>query len=219
MSLTTPDNIRTLQRKLYLKAKAEQDPSRRHSASCLRTGACQQGRAGRRWRELRGDRSGGAGELAGRHRDGIANQGVSAPTGATGADPEAWRRRATTRHPDDPRPGGADRGETGAGADLRGGPRTHCLWLPTRPQRHRCGQGGAPTAVPGVHRCGGRRPVEVYDPARRTASIGRGADRRSPCPAPDQIVAQDTGRGNGPGWTAAYERRPNGAPAARRRAG
>src|SRR6185436_13892352 len=102
-------------------------------------------------------------------------------------DPEARRRRTATRDTDDPGPGGADRRETGAGADLRGGPRTYRLWLPTGPQRHRCGQGGAPTVVPGVHRRGGRRPVEVlrYDPARRTATFSRRTDRRPPCPAPD----------------------------------
>jgi len=45
-----------------------------------------------------------------------------------------------------------------------------------------------------------------YDPARRTAWFCRSADRRSSRPAPDQAVAQDTGRGDGPGWTAAHER-------------
>ena len=61
----------------------------------------------------------------------------------------------------------------------------------------------------GLHRCGGRRFVEVFrhDSARRLCCVGRGADRRSACPASDQDVAQGTGRGDGCGWKTAHERR------------
>jgi hypothetical protein len=74
MSLQTPDSIRRLQRKLYLKAKAEpdfrfyllyeQDLSGRHPAPRLRPGARECGRAGGGRDELRDDRSGGAGGVA-----------------------------------------------------------------------------------------------------------------------------------------------------------
>ena len=230
MSLTTPDTIRTLQRKLYLKAKAE--PNYRfyllydkiHRADFLRHA----------YDLVRANR--GAPGV-----DGVTCAAIEA------AGLESWLAgietdlRTKTYQPQPvrrvmiPKPGGGERPlgiptirdrvvQTAAKLvlepiprvrlrrpedRLRGGPRTHCLWLPTGPQRHRCGQGGAPTAVPGVHRCGGRRPVEVfrYDPARRAASLGRGAGRRPSCPAPDQVMAQDTGRGDGPGRTAAHERR------------
>jgi hypothetical protein len=102
MSLTTPDNIRTLQRKLYLKAKAE--PSYRfyllydkvyrtdilrHAYDLVRAN---KGAAGVDGVTCATDRGGRAGELAGRHRDGTANQDVSAPAGATGDDSQARRR-------------------------------------------------------------------------------------------------------------------------------
>ena len=85
-----------------------------------------------------------------------------------------------------------------------------CLWLPPEAGRHRRGQGGASTALPRLHRCGRRRSVQVlrHDPAPRTDAVqSLGADRRSACPAPDQDVAQDTGRGNG---SAMGERRMSG---------
>ena len=134
MSLTTPDKIRTLQRKLYLKAKAE--PNYRfyllydkvHRADILRH-AYDLVRANKGAPGVDGV-SCAAIEAAGLESwlDGIETElrteDVPAPAGATGDDPEARRRRAAARHTDDPGPGGADRRETGAGADLRGGPRT-----------------------------------------------------------------------------------------------
>src|SRR5438270_13697433 len=102
MSLTTPDNIRTLQRKLYLQGKGgaelpvlsalRQGLSRGHPAPCLQFGARQQRCTGRGWRGLRGNRGGRARELAERHREGPTIEIVSAPAGATGDDSQARRR-------------------------------------------------------------------------------------------------------------------------------
>jgi RNA-directed DNA polymerase len=47
--------------------------------------------------------------VARRPQEGPCCTDLSARTGATGDDPEAWRWRAAPRHPDDPGPGGADR--------------------------------------------------------------------------------------------------------------
>jgi hypothetical protein len=55
--------------------------------------------------------------------------------GAAGDDPKARRRRAATRNSDYSGPGGADRGETGAGADFRSGHGPGGAWLPAGTQR------------------------------------------------------------------------------------
>ena len=213
MSLTTPDNIRTLQRKLYLKAKAE--PNYRfyllydkvHRADILRH-AYDLVRANKGAPGVDGV-SFAAIEAAGLESWLV---GIETELRTKTYQPQPVRRVMIPKPgggerplgiPDDPGPRGADRRETGAGADLRGGPRTHCLWLPTGPQRHRCGQGGAPTAVPGV------TPM-WWTPTCRSISIRFRTTNfcvRSRARIVDRhvlrlikTVAQDTGRGNGPGW-------------------
>ena len=112
-----------------------QDLPRGHSAPTPTSWRAPTGRARRGRGDLRGDRGGGLEEwLAGIRKD-LSRRRIRPATGATGDDPEARRRRAAARYSDDPGPGGADRRQAGAGADLRGGPRSHCLWLPAEAER------------------------------------------------------------------------------------
>ena len=171
MSLTTPESIGRLQRKLYCKAKAEPgfrfyllyDKICREDmlVACLEALPCQRGSAGSGRGELRGDRGRRAGGVARGTADGARREDVPSGTGATGADPEARRWRARARHPDDPGPGGADCRQAGAGTDLRGGLRGQRVWLPAPAGRARRDQGGASLRAARLHRCGGCRSVEV----------------------------------------------------------
>jgi RNA-directed DNA polymerase len=135
MSLQTPVSIRSLQRKLYGKAKTE--PTYRfyllydkvwradilaHAYDLARANGGAPGvdqvtfarieAQGREdWLSRLGE------ELRAKHAHGLAKpdpRGVSVPAGAAGDDPQARRRRAAARHPDHSGPGGADRGEAGA---------------------------------------------------------------------------------------------------------
>src|SRR5512132_1276967 len=65
-----------------------------------------------------------------------------------------------------------------------------------RPERDRRDQGGARLAVPRLHRCGGRRSVQVlrHDPASRADAVGGASHCRPERAAADQAVADGTGR-------------------------
>ena len=102
MSLATPDRIRTLQRKLYLKAKAEPDyrfyllydkvhrsDILRHAYDLVRANGGAPGVDGVSCAAI--EALGLESWLDG-NRDRTANQDVSAPAGAPGDDPEARRR-------------------------------------------------------------------------------------------------------------------------------
>src|SRR3974390_2921833 len=113
MSLVTPEKIRTLQRKLYRKAKAEprfpllralrQDLSRRYLAPRLRAGPWQRGCSGRGRDELWSDRGGGSGGLAGGFTRGTGLEDVPARSGAAGGDSQTgWGGRGRGRHSNDP---------------------------------------------------------------------------------------------------------------------
>jgi len=141
MSLRTPDSIRTLQRKLYDKAKTEPDfrfyilydkvwraDILSHAYDLARANQGAPGVDGvtfeqietagvQDWLTRLGE------ELRTQHAHGLAKpdpRDVSVPTGAAGDDPKARRRRAAARYPDHQGPGGADRGETGTGANPPG---------------------------------------------------------------------------------------------------
>jgi hypothetical protein len=146
-SLATPGKIRELQIKLYRKAKNE--PGYRfymlydkmyrgdilsHAYELARANQGAPGVDGQSFTDIE---SRGLGGVADRHPTGIARQDVSSPTGATGDDPEGRRRRAAARDTEHTGPGGADRGQDRAGADIRGGSGTKRLWAPTEAERAR----------------------------------------------------------------------------------
>src|ERR1700730_3014734 len=130
MSLTTPSNIRELQRKLYSKAK--QEPNYRFYslydkiyredilAHAYELAKANQGAPGTDNQSFEEIESGGRQKWWAGLREELCKN-VPAPTGATGDDPEGQWRRTATGYPDHSGPGGADRSQTGVGADLRGG--------------------------------------------------------------------------------------------------
>src|ERR1700747_736595 len=107
MSLVTPEKIRTLQRKLYCKAKAE--PAFRfyvlYDKICredILHHAYRLARAnGRPWcgrGDLRADRGAGPGSMVGGLARGIGLEDVPARSGAAGDDPQnEMRKRGGTR--------------------------------------------------------------------------------------------------------------------------
>src|SRR5438876_7690409 len=111
MSLVTPEKIRTLQRKLYRKAKAEpafrfyvlddkicREDILRHAYALARDNAGAAGVDGMTFAQI--EASGLEAWLAGLR----SLEDIPARSGAAGADPEAERRRrACARHSDDPR--------------------------------------------------------------------------------------------------------------------
>src|SRR5215470_11029696 len=148
MSLITPSRIRELQIKLYRKAKNEpgyrfymlydkiwREDILAHAYEQARANKGAPGVDGQTFEQI---------ELAGREewltgiRQGVTQQDVSTTAGATGDDPEARRRGATARYSFYKRPGGANRSQDRAGADLRGRYGTKCLWLPTEAKRAGC---------------------------------------------------------------------------------
>jgi hypothetical protein len=135
MSLKTPDAIRTLRRKLYEKAKTE--PGFRfyilydkvwrtdilaHAYQLARANKGAPGVDGVTFDQI--EASGLENWLSRPGEELRAKTYRCQPPAFAGAgsaagdDPEARRRRASSRYPNDPGPCGANRRETGAGADL-----------------------------------------------------------------------------------------------------
>jgi hypothetical protein len=175
MSLETPIQIRTLQRKLYLKAKAE--PAYRFY--------------------LLYDKIYREDILAHAYQLVKANQGAPGVDGQTfwGIETQGWEKwlagirdelRAKTYQPQPvrrvmiPKPGGGERPlgiptirdrvvdtddsgssgtdcrQAGAGANLRGGFRPECLWLSTETERAGCDPESTSAFVQRLHGCSGR---------------------------------------------------------------
>ena len=140
MSLQTPDAIRTLQRKLYGKAKTEpgyrfyilydtvwRADILRHAYDLARANKGAPGVDGTTFERIEAaglqDWLTRLGEdLRAKHAHGLTKpdpRDESVPAGATGDDSQVRRWRATARYPDHTGPGGADRREIGAGTDIR----------------------------------------------------------------------------------------------------
>ena len=166
MSLATPEKIRSLQRKLYRKAKAEpafrfyvlydkicREDILRHAYGLALANAGAPGVDGVSFAQI--EDQGLEAWLAGLRED-LSHEDVPARSGAAGDDPETGRRRATAWHSDHPGSRGADRCQDRVGADLRGRLRGQCVWLSSPTWGGRCSQGGAPAYRPGLQRRGRR---------------------------------------------------------------
>src|SRR5271157_6038463 len=206
MSLTTPDKLSSLQRKLYGKAKAE--PAYRfyllydkiHRPDILEYAYAlarqNDGAPGVDLSDVRDDRGGGCGRLAGGFARGTRVEELSADAGAAGEDSQTGRRGEASGHSHCPGQGRSNRRQTGVGADLRGGPGTLRLWVQARTKRARRRPGDAPADLPGL--CGRRRRRSVqilrHHPASR-AHAERGSTNLRPARAAlDQAVAECPGR-------------------------
>src|SRR5512140_1131625 len=102
----------------------------------------QRRRGGHRRRDVRGHRSLRRDEVAGGTGGRTQNEDVPAGGGTSRVRSQAGREAAAAGHPDDPGPRGPNRGADRAGADLRGGPATGAVRLPSRPERPGGGPGG-----------------------------------------------------------------------------
>ena len=110
MSLATPEKIRSLQRKLYRKAKAEpafrfyvlydkicREDILRHAYGLALANAGAPGVDGVSFAQIE---DAGPGSMAGGPARGPSHEDVPARSGAAGDDPETGRRRATAWHSD-----------------------------------------------------------------------------------------------------------------------
>ena len=207
MSLQTPDGIRRLQRKLYLKAKAE--PAFRFYL--LYDKICREDILRHAYDLARANR--GAPGVDGVSFGAIEAAGVEDWLGGLRKDVVAKTYRpGPVRRVMIPKPGGGERPlgiptirdrvvQTAAKLVLE--PIFEADFDPAA-YGYRPGRSGADAIkevhallCPRLHRCGGRRFVEVFrhDSTSGPDAVGGTADRRSTGAATDQAVAQSAGRG------------------------
>src|SRR5882762_11106147 len=209
MSLVTPEKIRTLQRKLYRKAKAEpafrfyvlyekicREDILRHAYGLARGNAGAPGVDGMSFGQI--EAAGLEAWLAGLREELVSKTYRPDPVRRVMIPkPDGGGERA--RHSNDPGPGGSDCRQARAGTDFRGGFRGQCLRLSPCTRGGGCGQGSAPADLPGLHRCGRRRPIPLlrFDTAQRASQIGGSWRRGWFRAAADQAVAEGADRGTG----------------------
>ena len=168
MRLRTPEKIRRLQRKLYLKAKAEPDfrfyllydkiyreDILWHAYRLARANKGAPGVDGVTFEMI--EASGLEDWLSGIRTELHAKTYRAQPVRREMIPSfdrlrmrARWRRTAA-RHPDDPGPGGADGGQAGRRADLRGGLGADNLRLPARPVSGRGYPGSEQVPQPWLH--------------------------------------------------------------------
>ena len=153
MSLATPGKIRELQIKLYRKAKSEpgyrfymlydkiyREDILSHAYELARANKGASGVDGQSFAEIE---SRGLGEWLSGIGEELRNKTYQTQPVRRVMIPKAGRRRAATRDTDHTGPGGADRSQDRAGADIRGGPGTKRLRLPTEAEGARRDPGSA----------------------------------------------------------------------------
>src|SRR6185312_10980994 len=165
MSLQTPDSIRRLQRKLYLKAKAEPDfrfyllydkvyreDILRHAYDLARSNKGAPGVDGITFAMI--EAHGREEWLAGIRTDLAEKTYRPAPVRRVMIPKPGGQRRAATWHPDHSGSRGADCRQASAGADLRGGSRSQRLRLPPETGWDGRDQGSARASLLRLYRCG-----------------------------------------------------------------
>ena len=171
MSLTTPEKIRNLQKKLYLKAR--QEPNFRFYQlwdkvwrsdildHAYRVAKANGGAAGVNGVTFEQIESRGLPGVVAKPATRLAFEDLPATAGAAGDDPQAWRRPAFARYSDHSGPGGADRYEAGDRTDLRSGVGPGGLWLPTETGARAMRSEECMNCCVKANRCSRRRFVEV----------------------------------------------------------
>ena len=231
MSLGTPNRIRRLQRKLYRKAKDEPayrfyllyDKIYREDIlyCAYERVKYNRGGPGVDGQTLAEIESAGLGKWLAGIREELRTRTYRAQPVRRAMRPKPGGGERPLGIPDDSGPGGTGCGQTGVGADLRGGYGTVCLWLPAEAQRAGRDTESARTSLCGLHRGGGRRSVQIlrYHSTLRTDAVGRSADRGPRRPATDQAMAESSGGRAGWARETAHDGRQETAAAGHRRVG
>ena len=174
----------------------------------VEAGEAEQGRGGRRCDDAGRRRADGRRGVSRGARRASARRHVSARGGAAAVHPEGRRKTAAAGDSDGPGPRGADGGEAGAGADLRGGLSSVLVRLPAEAERH-AGAGDPAHAWRARRQPRARRrhPRLLRQHRPREADDARGAARLGPAGAQ---AAAAVAPGRGDGGRAGHARRSRG---------
>ena len=173
MSLATPEKIRSLQRKLYCKAKAEpafrfyvlydkicREDILRHAYGLARANA---GAPGVDGVSIRADRGAGSGSMAGGLARGTGREDVPARSGTAGDDPESAMAEASARSAFRPSVTGPSRPPPRSCWSRSSRPTSRILRMAIVPLAGRWMQSRMCTGIsPGLQRRGRRRFIEVF---------------------------------------------------------